>query len=266
VRRGPRAVQVTERDRHLLAFAAEHRLVLSEHIEVLLGISDRAARARLRALAQAGLLARRAVFERGPAWYQIKRAGLAVIDDSLPAPREDLRSYDHDVGAAWLWLAARDGAFGRLEEILGERRMRSRDAGRDPQAEPLGVQLGGAGPHGGERLHYPDLLLRTADGRRLALELELSPKGRVRLETILTGYGADRRIDRVVYLVESRALARKIAVAVRRMGVSDLVCIQPVSRAGAARTAPGPLVVERKRAKRLAIAGNGGGRAVEIGR
>jgi hypothetical protein len=271
VRTRPEAVRITDRDRELLVFAAEHRLVLGEHLEVLLGVSGRAVLARLRALSQAGFLDRRAVFERGPAWHQIKRPGLAVIGSSLPPPREDLRSYDHDVGVAWLWLAARDGAFGPLEEVLGERRLRSLDASRDPQAEPLGVRLGGAGPRGGERLHYPDLVLRTVDGRRLALELELSPKGQARLETILAGYGADGRIARVLYLVESRALARKIASAARRVGVSDLVFIQPVSRPCRGRTravdrgadrAAGSLAAGRMRA----TMSRGTDRAAEIGR
>jgi hypothetical protein len=264
-RRRPEAVRITDRDRELLAFAAEHRLVLGQHIEVLLGVSERVALGRLRALTQAGFLARRAVFERGPTWYQIRRPGLAVIGSSLPRPRKDLRSYDHDVGVAWLWLAARDGAFGRLEEVLGERRMRSGDAGRDPRAEPSGVRRVGVGPRGGERLHYPDLLLRTADGRRLALELELSPKGRTRLETILSGYAADQRIDGVVYLVESRTLARKIASAARRVGVADLVFIQPVSRPDPARTTATSRVAERTRATSRGSAGRGDPRAVDQG-
>jgi hypothetical protein len=261
MRRRPEAVRITDRDRELLAFAAEHRLVLGEHLEVLLGVSGRVALARLRALTRAGFLVRRAVFERGPAWHQVTRPGLAVIGSTLPTPREDLRSHDHDVGVAWLWLAARDGAFGPLEEVLAERRMRSRDAGRDPQAEPFGVRLGGAGPRGGERLHYPDLLLRTADGGRLALELELSPKGRARLETILAGYGADRRIDRVVYLVENRGLARKIASAARQVGVSDVVFIQPVRRPGAAQGTARSLAAERMHAVSPDPEGRGGPRA-----
>ena len=44
---------------------------------------------------------------------------------SLPI---SLTNYWHDVGAAWLWLAARNGAFGPMREVLAERVMRSRDA------------------------------------------------------------------------------------------------------------------------------------------
>ena len=63
---------------------------------------------------------------------------------------------------------------------------------------------------GVRRLHYPDLLLVDPDGRRLAVELELTSKGRERRERILSGYAADRRFDGVMYVVESPRLAESI--------------------------------------------------------
>jgi DNA-binding MarR family transcriptional regulator len=228
--------RLTDPDLELLSFLAEHRLVLPTHIAVLLGVSRATATTRLNKLANAGLLKRRPAFPDEPRWYQITHTGLAVIGSSLPAPRVDLRAYEHDVGVAWLWLAARGGTFGALEEIIAERRLRSLDGSRDQGAEPLAVRLGGFGPHGGEKLHYPDLVLRTADGRRVALELELTPKTRTRLETILSGYGADPRFDRVVYLVSSPAVARSVQAAARRLGISELVHLQRV-RSTVARTA-----------------------------
>src|SRR5437660_1348058 len=98
-------VAITHRDREVLLFAAEHRLVLAEHVAALLGTSAGAASGRLRALCSAGLLARRTVFHRQPACYQTTRQGLAAIGSSLPAPRFDVAGYLHDAGLAWLWLA-----------------------------------------------------------------------------------------------------------------------------------------------------------------
>jgi hypothetical protein len=220
--------RLTERDVELLSFLAEHRVALPTHVAVLLGTSPAAASTRLGKLRDAGHLRRHDAFPGEPRWYQITRKGLAVIESPLPTPRVDLRAYAHDVGVAWLWLAARGGTFGPLAEIVSERRLRSVDGSREPGAEPLGVRLGGFGPQGHERLHYPDLVLRTAEGRRIALELELSPKPRTRLETILGGYGADPRFAGVVYLVESRAIARSVLRAARRLGISDLVHLQRV--------------------------------------
>jgi hypothetical protein len=230
-------VHITPRDRDLLAFVADHRLVLAAHVQALLDVSAAAAYARLRALATAGLLSQQTVFHRQPACYQTTRKGLAVTGSDLPAPRLDLRCYKHDTGLAWLWLAARAGAFGQLQEVLSERQLRSRDASIDGRSEPLAVRLGGFGPGGRERLHYPDLLLRGGDGHRIALELELSGKGRARREKILAGYAADARIDAVLYLVDRPAVARAVRESAARLGISSLVQVQSVAWS-AAMTAP----------------------------
>jgi hypothetical protein len=228
-----RRIPLGERDLALLSFLAEHRLALPTHAAALLGVSVKTAGARLTGLGEGGFVRVQDPFPGEPRWYRITRKGLATIGSGLPPPRIDLRAYRHDVGAAWLWLAARGGAFGPLSEIIAERRLRSEDAGRERDVEPLGVRLGGFGPRGGPRLHYPDLMLRTADGRRIALELELSSKGRARLETILTGYGGDPRIDGVVYFVDKSSVARSVTEAARRLGVSSRVQIQRVRLAGA---------------------------------
>jgi hypothetical protein len=224
----PRAVALTPSDCQLLAFAAEHRMVLPHHVAELLDTKVETALARLRRLARAGYVrsARRLSIE--PAMYLITARGLKAIGSGFRAPQIDLAACEHDAGAAWLWLAAHAGTFGPLREVISERQLRSHDAARDPASEPWAVRKGGVGARGGERLHYPDLLLITADGRRVALELELTPKSRVRLESILAGYGADPRIAGVVYLVASPGVARAVEAAARRVGVSDLIHFQRV--------------------------------------
>lgn len=237
-----RPVLITARDRLLLEMAAEHRLILPAHAQVLLDVSPSAAHSRLRALAKAGYLAQRRIFAGRPADCQITRRGLAVIGSALPAPRIDLRAHAHDVGVAWLWLAARGGTFGALSAVVSERTMRSLDGRQDGETEtvsgPLGVRLGGRGPGGRERLHYPDLLLVTPDGRRIAVELELSAKGAGRREKILAAYGADARIDAVLYLIDRPALAKSIRASARRLGVSHHVHVQWVRQSAAEQAPP----------------------------
>ncbi|MBV9336161.1 MAG: hypothetical protein JO243_09730, partial [Solirubrobacterales bacterium] len=227
-RHGGRTIRLTDQDLELLGFLAEHRLALPDHAAKLLGVRPKTATGRLDKLVDGGYVRREPLFRGKPPMYLIDKDGLDVIGSSLPAPRIDLRGYEHDVGLAWLWLAARGGTFGALRAVIGERRLRSHDGAREPGAEPFGVRLGGVGPAGRERLHYPDLLLTTADGGRIALELELSSKGPARLETILTGYGADPRIDGVVYLVQSASVARTVQETARRLGISSLVHLQRV--------------------------------------
>ena len=236
-RRGHRGGRrLTERDLLTLAFAAEHRFVLALHVAGLLGTSTDAATSRLGALARSGYLR----YERklaGPGSYQVTRRGLGATGSQLPKPREmDLGTYDHEVGLAWLALSARRGCFGDLHETISERRMRSADGRTEDPDQRLGVRLPGVGPHGGERRHYPDLLLETVSGHQVAVELELTPKGRARTEEILGGYAMAPRIDAVLYLVESPTLRASLERSAARLGISSMVHVQPVrfgARSGA---------------------------------
>ncbi len=227
----------------MLAFAAEHRFVLSAHVRALLRLPDDAAGARLSRLCRAGLLIEQTVFHDHAPTYRSTRDGLDVIGSRLRAPNIGATRYDHEVGAAWLWLAARHGAFGPMREVLGERRLRSRDALEDGRSEPLAVRLGGLGWGGRERLHYPDLLMIDSKGRRIAVELELSSKGRQRREKILGGYASDARFAAVLYVVESPQLARAIRLSAARLEITGLVHVQRVRwcervpRAGESRAA-----------------------------
>lgn len=254
----PRRAALTDADLELLRFLSEHRFVLPDHAAALLGVTPVTAQRRLDRLAGGGYARRAAVFKGRPPMHLITAAGLRALGSTLPTPSLDLHNYEHDIGLAWLWLAARRGTFGPLSEILAERTLRSRDGaadrgshagesqgGESRASETLGVRLGGTGPRGRERLHYPDLLLRTADGRWVALEFELSTKGRTRLESILAGYGSDPRIAGVVYLVQSHTVARSVERAARKVGVSDLVHLRRVRLTVARPAAARPLALER---------------------
>ncbi len=227
------SVELTDRDRSLLAFTAEHRFVLPAHVGALLGVSAETASRRLRALAHAGYLHADHTLHRRPTAYQITAAGGRAVGSDLRPPRGlDADTYDHDAGLVWLALLAGAGRFGPLRAGVGERRMRSQDARAGSRSAPLGVRLGGTGPGGRPRLHYPDLLLITASGHRVALELELTSKDRARRERILAGYAADRRVGAVVYLVDRAAVGRALRRSAARLGVDDLVSVQRVDWTG----------------------------------
>jgi hypothetical protein len=214
----------------VLEFAAEHRLVLLTHIAALLQVTPEVAGKRLRALRRAGLLRDGRGSEWAPGCDQITRAGLRAIGSSLPSPRpSDPGGYLHNVGLAWLWLAARAGVFGALRRVVSEREMRSSDGRAADGAPRFAVRLGGVGPAGRERLHYPDLIVEAETGHRVALELELSLKSRQRREGILAGYAADPSVDAVLYLVDQPSVARAIEQSAARVGISRLVHVRRVS-------------------------------------
>jgi hypothetical protein len=222
-------VQITERDRRLLAFAAEHRFVLADQLARLLDISRDAVDTRMRALRAAKYLKHAQPLHDEPPLHQVTPPGLRAIGSDLPRPRPvDLSTYRHDAGLAWLAVAAERGMFGPLSEIVCERRMRSEDRRGEERAQTHGVRLGGVGRDGRRRLHYPDLVVTTATGHRVAFELELSGKDRRRREQILAAYSADPRIDAVVYLVDHPSRRRALQESVRRLGIGDRVRVEQV--------------------------------------
>ena len=213
----------------MLAFVAEQRFVLAAHVARLLDTSRGAAGRRLGVLREAGCLIGERPLQAERTAFRSTRRGLAAGGSDLPPPgRVDLATYRHEVGVTWLAVAARRGVFGELSEIVSERRMRSED-GRRPrmgsERPAHGVRLG-RGADGRPRRHYPDLTIVTATGHRVAFELELSMKGRARRERILAAYAADRRIDVVVYLVESEAARRAVQRSAARVGAGDRVQVQ----------------------------------------
>lgn len=218
----------------VLAFLAEHRFATRSHIEQLLGIGDRAARRLLTALESERLiLIDRPLGRLGPC-YRINRRGLRAIESRLSPPRPvDLATYAHDIGVASLHIAAKAGAFGAVDDVISERHMRSYDASEDRLGQlggpgpPHGVRLFGFGPGGREKLHYPDLALVDRAGHRIAVELELTPKGRRRRERILEAYAGDRRFDAVLYLVERPDVAHLVRRSAERLGIGRLVHVQP---------------------------------------
>ena len=224
--------------------------MLAAQVALLEGIGLDAARHRLRALTRAAYLTSERRYLAEPHAYTVTRAGRGAAGSDLTQPRKlDPALYAHDVGVAWLTAAARRGLFGELSEVVSERRMRSEDGRDDRGQEPHGVRyLGGGGRAGGaERLHYPDLTVVTASGRRIAFELELNLKGAARRERILLAYAGDPRFDAVVYLVATRQDRRTLEASARRAGLEDRLYVQrfrwsgerePGTPPAAGRTAP----------------------------
>ena len=165
--------------------------MLESQLERLVGARRGTLKRRLSTLVTSGYLRSGSVF--GDTHYQIGSEGLTAVGSSLKRPRLRLPNYRHDVGVAWLWLAARGGTFGPLRLVLAERSLRSHDGAVDRPFEPYGVRTGEIDRHGNERLHYPDLLLIDREWPEAGARLELTPKGRQRIERILEAVTAPTR-------------------------------------------------------------------------
>ena len=125
-------------------------------------------------------------------------------------------------GCGWRRGAARSASS---SAVISERQMRSHDGRIEPRTtQPLGVRLPGVGPRGGDRLHYPDLLLEcrhrpSGRGRaRADAEVTRAPRGDPRR---LRGRPADRRGP--LPGRASRSLGRAIERSAAKTGLSSLV-------------------------------------------
>jgi hypothetical protein len=249
-------VAIDEDDLRVLEFLAEHRVAVEWQVRSRLGCAPSTTRRRLRNLVDAGLVERKRIFAGHPQACWISGRGLRLVESRLPAPAPDLKDYRHDVGLAWLWLAAQNGAFGRLDGVVSERTMRSADRrslgpGEADAGRRYGIGVAVAGPRGGLALHYPDLLLETTTGHRVAIELELTAKGPRRLDQIMLGYAGDPHIDAVLYLCPSRATGLRVQAAARRAGISDRVQVQLLAPGSPAGT-PGAVVRRERLVQRRA--------------
>lgn len=240
-----RTPAIDDRDREILTLLAEHRvLVVPQLVMAFADRSPRRVTARLQRLASGQLITHQRIFAGRPAAISITGRGLRTIESGAPAPRVDLKAYRHDIGVGWLHLAARHGVFGSLTDLRLERELRAADQRADNDGPPAGIGVGTFARGGQPSRHYPDLLMRTASGHQIAVELELSAKSTGRLRQIMRAYASDHRITAVLYLVPDAAGARRIESAARRTGIASLVHVQRLA-AGGIHGAPPPIAAGR---------------------
>jgi Helix-turn-helix domain len=176
---------------------------------------------RLRGLVRLGLVEHRRLLHGEPGVYLATRVGLDMAELAFDrAARISPGRVAHQVAATWLGLAleAEHGA----ENVLWERELRSADGNGGPPS--YAVELGGRLPSGRPKLHFPDFVVFAGgDERPVAVELELTAKGRARLEGIVRGYVRARHLARACYYVGSPAVERSVMAAVRAVRAERVV-------------------------------------------
>jgi hypothetical protein len=164
-----------------------------EQVASKFGLSVFTVKKRLSELKNWDYLVYEKLFHEKPGVYRAGAKGAAVTGDSLPAARLTLGSYEHDLQLVDLAVS--------LEQKTGAHWQTDRQLRHEKG-------LKGVGTPG----HSPDGILLFPGGDRVAVELELSPKGAGRLEKILREY-VRRRYKEVWYFVNSGYLAARIQTA-----------------------------------------------------
>lgn len=215
-----RGFRVTDRDLAMVRWVGRLRFAEAAQVGRRFGLDERHTYRRLRGLIRAGLLDHRRVFHNQPGAYWATRAGLDATGLRLPPAGIDIRTYEHDRLAAVAAIVLED-EFGP-DAIVTERELRSLDAAA--QTPSYAVARGGQAQLGRSGLHFPDLAVDGRDGRPLAVEVELTAKGRGRLDSIVAGYVRARHIAGVRYYAAPAARAG-LERAIARTGAGQLFAI-----------------------------------------
>ncbi len=168
--------------------------------------------AELGVLVDAGLARRVRVADDLAPVFRVTDAGRRQVEPRLPDLRAlDLARMRHWIGTSWCWLAAKEGAFGRLRLVLSSRQM--------VLAERSGALAGLFPDHAvrafGRRLSpgaapvYPDLALVPASAGfgQVPLHLELASAPDVEFwRRLMVSYEQDANVEAVLVLALSQQI------------------------------------------------------------
>lgn len=184
-------MQVTTRDIDMLRWINGHGFATIRQISCWMGVGYRTGQRRVQRLTEVGLLCHEWLMRRERIYWPTK-LGISLCNDDLP-PLGHIAAgtYNHSlqlIDLADSLVAKTGGTF------VPERRLRH-DRG-----------LAGVGVRG----HMPDGHLHLPARKPIAIELELSAKGRRRLAQIMRQYTADLSVGEVWYFAGSETLKRRL--------------------------------------------------------
>jgi hypothetical protein len=180
---------------------------------------------QVRRLIEFGLLERTKTAIGDPTLITPTRSGVTYAGLGLRRPVVRIGEVDH-------WLATADVAI-ELERRFGAERLvteRELRFAAKLSGKPIGAGKLGETINGHSRFHWPDLAVRTDEGL-VVYEVELTPKSRKRLETIIRAWRRAREIERCVYLCDPRSPTQQVVHrAIRKVAAEERVCVAGLRR------------------------------------
>ena len=197
-------------DCELVRFVGRYGAVAIPHVMLVLGIHRSMAYRRVARCVERGLLERLDLVRGEPTLLRATRAGLRNAGLPLEVATVSPGSVKHWVVCASTALLLAEEAG--LEQVISDREIRFYER---VEGKPLASAKMGEHPSGTPALHLPDLAIITND-RRLAVEVELSPKAPRRLERIMRGWRRASWVDEVRYYCAPGITRRAVERAVRK--------------------------------------------------
>jgi DNA-binding MarR family transcriptional regulator len=179
-------IRITDRDLEILNFINNFGFCELPQIGKRFNLKIRRAYQIVNRFIEAGLLEHERIFYKKHGIYRLTQKG-AKYTELPPLYRVSLANYKHDILMIEVYLKLR--ALYPEAEWISERQLK-----HDKYFDGLGKK--GHLPDG--ILKFPNEIIR-GEAKQVAIEVELTAKGKKRTESILTGYGKDFSITEVWY-------------------------------------------------------------------
>jgi hypothetical protein len=168
-------------------------------------------------LVAAGVLERIQTLAGDPTLISATAAGIAYAGLGLAPATIRIGEVDHWLACAAVALEPerRHGP----ENVLTDRELRFQE---QLTGKPLASARLGETRNGYWRVHYPDLAVGDGQGTT-AYEVELTPKSRRRLETIVRAWRRARHVERCIYLCPRGAVQEAVRRAIQRVHADERV-------------------------------------------
>jgi hypothetical protein len=220
---------ITRRDREILAYLTRHGVSTPDQVGRRFFKSQWACYRRLRKLEGIRLLVKRRTWWQQPNVLTPTSLGTALSQVDLPpVPRLVLARLEHDlavVDLSELILGHNKGA-----SWLTERELR-RDAARELQRRGM-AQRQVMPPRS------PDGMLVLSDGRRIAIELDLTGKTSIVYQRILSAYVAKSGLAQVWWFSPSARVRERLSQLIRDSKVEDVFKVYAWTAPGVSGSGP----------------------------
>jgi hypothetical protein len=210
--------QVTDRDLDMLRWIARHGLVTTDQLARRFfarddgEVGNRAAYERVRKLTELRLLQRMPTFYREPLVLRVTGEAVNLAEIDVGPANLVLSEVRHSLALVDL-----------VEQLLLENPGLSIQTEREFRVERLRSIKEGKHSLGKGRI--PDGILHTPDGKRIAIELDLTSKRTRDAERIIRSYQYEK-IDKVWWYCMSPEIANRINDTVRRRQADDFIQVR----------------------------------------
>lgn len=184
---------LTERDKKIIILINRFGYLTAAQVARAMGMSLRVAYRRLQRMVKERYLIHKRILAGAPGIYYVGSRGLAEVDTELGRFTVRLQTLPHN-------LAVADVAITLIAQYPGAEWTTERELRREA-GQRFGL---------GQNVHFPDGILILPNGKRVAVEVEISTKEKRRVEKILRVYLRRSDYSEVWYFCRTKRQTERV--------------------------------------------------------